>query len=302
VLIAKSKFLNNVRFVVEHFIIQPGPAGRADRGFTLIELLVVIAIVGLLASLLLPVLARTKNKATQLACGNQVRQLAIAWTLYANDNGDTLAYNLGATEILQMLGRGERYNWANSVLNWELDSHNTNQLLNTQAALGEYLAGNAHVFLCPSDRVVSGIQKQAGWTRRSRSYSMNAMVGDAGEFTRTGVNVNNPYYRQYLKFEQILSPAETFVFVEEHPDSVNDGYFLNKAGELEWHDLPASWHNQAANLVFADAHIESKVWRNISTRKPHRPDGADLPFAIDAVEAEDYFWLMRRTSSRSAAN
>jgi prepilin-type N-terminal cleavage/methylation domain-containing protein/prepilin-type processing-associated H-X9-DG protein len=284
---------NSVPVVVEN-LAKPG------RGFTLIELLVVLAVLGLLASLLFPALARGKRKAAQIACANQARQLAIAWSMYAHEQEDLLPYNLGATEIYQILARDERHNWANSVLNWERDAHNTNELLNTKAALGPYLAGNAQVFLCPSDRVVSDIQKQAGWSRRSRSYSMNAMVGDAGEFTRTGVNVNNPYYQQYLKFSQIHSPAETFVFIEEHPDSINDGYFLNKPRSLEWHDLPASWHNSGANLAFADGHIASRIWRSNSTRKPPRPDGADLPFAIPPGDTEDFQWLMRRTSSRDA--
>jgi prepilin-type N-terminal cleavage/methylation domain-containing protein/prepilin-type processing-associated H-X9-DG protein len=274
----------------------------SGRGFTLIEMLVVLAILGLMASLLLPALARGKRKATQITCASQARQLALAWTLYASDQEDVLPYNLGATEIFQMLARGERHNWANSVLNWELDPHNTNDTLNTEAALGIYLGRNAQVFRCPSDRVVSAIQRQAGWSHRSRSYSMNAMVGDAGEFTSTGVNVNNPYYRQYLKLDQITAPSETFVFVEEHPDSVNDGYFLNRPTQLEWHDLPASWHNDAANLAFADGHIQSRRWRISSTRKPHQPDGADLPFAIQPDEAKDFLWLMSRTSSRGRAN
>ena len=125
---------------------------------------------------------------------------------------------------------------------------------------------------------------------------MNAMVGDAGEFTRSGDNVNNPAYRQYLRMSDFTAGAQIFVFIEEHPDSINDGYFLNRAGTYEWNDLPASYHNGAANLTYADGHAEPHRWVSASTRKPHRPDGADLPFKISGGEAADYYWLLKRTS------
>ena len=57
---------------------------------------------------------------------------------------------------------------------------------------------------------------------------MNAMVGNAGEYLQAGANVNNPDYVQFLKLGQIPQPARIFVLTEEHPDSVNDGYFLNQ--------------------------------------------------------------------------
>ncbi|MDA1277847.1 MAG: prepilin-type N-terminal cleavage/methylation domain-containing protein [Verrucomicrobia bacterium] len=105
-------------------------------GFTLVELLVVIAIISILSSLLLSSLTQAKSKGNQILCLSNHRQLTLAWLLYAQDSEDRLAYNLGATEIKEILRRGQGYNWANSVLNWELDADNTNILLNAQAALG----------------------------------------------------------------------------------------------------------------------------------------------------------------------
>ncbi|MBA4147991.1 MAG: type II secretion system protein [Verrucomicrobia bacterium] len=275
--------------------VRRGP-NHGCKGFTLIELLLVIAVIVILASLLFPALSRAKNRGEQISCFGNARQLGLAWIMYADENADRLVSNFGATEILQRVAQGEKGNWADSVLNWELDFGNTNLALNTEAALGRYLGGSPRLFKCPSDRVVSSLQRSAGWTERSRSYSMNAMVGDAGEFTQGGANVNNPYYHQFLKLSEFKSTSSIFVFIEEHPDSINDGYFLNRANKLEWHDLPASWHNGSANLTFADGHTESRRWINDITRRPAQPDGANLPLTLSYADSADFKWIIQRTS------
>jgi len=225
-----------------------------------------------------------------------VRQLAMALTLYANDNEDRLAYNMGATEIQQILREGQKFNWANSVLDWELSPGNTNVVLNTDASLGSYAGGSAKVFRCPSDRALSQVQREAKWTERSRSISMNAMVGNAGEFSVDGKNVNNPSYVQFLKLGDIPAPEKIFAFIEEHPDSINDGYFLNKAYSWEWIDLPASHHNGGASLSFTDGHQESRKWSRSSTKKPAQPDAAKLPFGLEPDDRDDFRWLIDRMS------
>lgn len=268
------------------------------------ELLTGVATVALLASLTLPALNKAKTRGQSVFCLNNSRQLTLAWTLYSQENEDRLACNLGAGEIKRMLAENRHYNWANSVLDWETTPDNTNAWLNTDGALGGYLSRNAGVFKCPADRALSDLQRPLGWTSRSRSVSMNAMVGDAGEFTRNGTNSNNPYLHQYRKMHEFGSAGDIFVFVEEHPDSINDGYFLNKApdrsGEIapQWTDLPASHHAGAANLSFGDGHSESHRWKVADTRKPARPQGANLPFPIPNGDRGDFDWLMQRTSTK----
>lgn len=275
----------------------PAPASDKTRGgFTLVELLVVVAVVAVMAGLLVPALLRARATATGMACLNHQRQLGLAWLLYAGDFQETLPQNFGESDTRRTVADSRFLNWANNVLNWELDPLNTNTAALVAGGLGPYARGAVEIFRCPSDRVLSDLQRGAGWKLRVRSISMNAMVGDAGEFTSSGRNVNNPYHRQFFRQSQIPEPARIFVFIEEHPDSVNDGYFLNKPAGYEWIDLPASWHNGGANLVFADGHAESHRWRSASTRRPARPDGAQLPFAVGPEDDGDFDWLMERTT------
>lgn len=292
-----AQVLNRFRLVRKRFDKAIPEAISAEQGaFSLIELLVVLSVIGVLSSLLLPAIARAKSKGQSIVCLNNLRQLNLAWMTYAHDNNDRLAYNLGATEIRQMLARGQQYNWANSVLNWELDADNTNTALNTDAALGSYMARNSRVFKCPADFVVSSLQRKAGWSERSRSISMNAMVGDAGEFTQGNTNINNPSYRQFFKLGDILEASAVFIFIEEHPDSINDGYFVNRSSAATWTDLPASYHGGSANLSFADGHAESHEWVLPRTKPAAKPDAAGLPFSLAENERADFYWLMRRTS------
>ena len=276
---------------------------RASRhAFTLVELLVVIAVIGILASLLVPAIARASGSGRLIFCQNNLRQLGIAWMVYAQDHEDRITYNLGATEISAMLKAGGRFNWANSLLNWEVDPSNTNDLLNTQASLGPYVSANAAVFRCPSDNVVSRVQRAAGWTHRSRTYSMNAMVGNAGDFTLGGTNVNNPDYKQFMTISEINAPASIFAFIEEHPHSINDGYFLNKGYSTEWYDLPASYHNGGANLAFADGLQELRHWLRDSTKKTPVPAAATFPLELSANDLADLKWVVSRMSTHSESD
>src|ERR1044071_5085449 len=99
-------------------------AKRARHGFTIVELLVVVAVIAILASMLLPAIARASGQGRQIFCQNNLRQLGLAWTVYAGDHDDRITYNLGSTDIKAMLARGQHYNWANSLMNWELNPSN----------------------------------------------------------------------------------------------------------------------------------------------------------------------------------
>src|SRR6185437_3202334 len=146
--------------------------------------------------LLFPSLNAAHEKARSIACINNTRQLTQAWMLYADEYDDWLPYNVGSSSGNGIATNATVLNWVHGVMSWGLDSDNTNLVDLTGASLGPYVSSSTTVYRCPSDRALSSIQRQAGWTARARSYSMNALVGDAGPASANGYNLNNPYYQQ----------------------------------------------------------------------------------------------------------
>jgi prepilin-type N-terminal cleavage/methylation domain-containing protein/prepilin-type processing-associated H-X9-DG protein len=258
-------------------------------GFTLVELLVVMAIIGILAGLLLSVLESSKASARGISCQNNTRQLAMALLMYADDHSQWLPYNLGGAAARTNI------NWAAGTLDWELSPDNTNLADLTDASLGPYVAKVAAIYRCPSDSALAALQRAAGWNSRVRSYSLNASVGDAGEISISGVNTNNPGYAQFFKLTAIPAPARIFVFLDEHPDSITDGYFVNRSYYPEWIRLPASWHNGGAAFSFADGHAESHAWQCASTMPPSVPDAAGLPIDV-SDNPRDFNWVIAHMS------
>lgn len=280
------------------------PGKEFCQAFTLIELLVVIAIIGVLASLLLPALARAKAKAQGISCINNTHQLILAWILYADDHNGRLPYNLGGSSGPRTVAKPSDINWVNNIMDWELHPDNTNVETITKASLGNYTRQMVNAYRCPGDKVLSAIQREASWQARVRSYSMNAMMGDAGEVSQTGSNRNNPGYAQFFSLTSIPTPSAIFVFLDEHPDSINDGYFINrpyyKNGILdaEWIDLPASYHNGAASFSFADGHSESHHWRYSLTKPPAQNDVLLLPEDVPIDKESDFEWVIQHMSVR----
>jgi prepilin-type processing-associated H-X9-DG protein/prepilin-type N-terminal cleavage/methylation domain-containing protein len=268
---------------------------RATHAFTLVELLVVIAVIAILAGLLLPVLSQAKSKGHSLSCLNNQRQLVLAWQVHADDHEDRAAANFGKLQVLEEVANGTYRNWVNNVMDWTDNPMNTNTALLFAGGIGPYLGGVDNVFRCPSDFALSDWQRQLGWRSRVRSYSMNLMVGDAGDFSASGSNTNNPSYRQFFTTAEISQPSDIFVFIEEHPDTLDDGYFLNKPYSTNWIDLPASYHSGGANVAFADGHVEQHKWVVSSTRYPARAHILPYPLTLDGGAA-DYSWVVQHMS------
>ena len=251
---------------------------RNRVGFTLIELLVVIAIIAILAAMLLPALTRAKLSAQATACSNNIKQLGFGWFLYCDENQGLLVNNSSMTDT-----RTYRQSWVNNIQDWGMSTENTNPAFVLSGKLASYVANNVRVYKCPSDQSLA----QNG--SRLRSISLNSLVGDP----LINPNRFNPNWIQFLKMTQFPRPSTFYVFIEEHPDTINDGYFMNQWDQIKWGNLPASYHDGAANLSWADGHVERHRWLSNTVRPPVK-GGAGGGF-VPSPPA-DYLWLRERTS------
>ena len=271
---------------------------RARVGFTLIELLVVVAIIGILAGLLLPALSRSKSRAQAIKCVSNYKQLMMAWSMYSGDFNGRLVYNLGGNPALRTFAPTTSPNWVNNIMDWNSapNSDDTNLTFATVSLLSPYTGYSASIYHCPADHALSDVQKAAGWDHRVRSVAMNAMVGDPGSLLWWGVNINNPNFQQFMRESDFPDPSSIFVFLDEHPDSISDGYFLNTPTPQQWVDLPGSYHNNSGSFIFADGHSEIHRWQDASTLLPPQPGVVHWPIELRPDELTDFNWVIQHTS------
>jgi prepilin-type processing-associated H-X9-DG protein len=276
-------------------------------------LLVVIAIIAILASLLLPALSTAKARAHATRCVSNMKQMMVAFRLYADDHNGIFVPNTynGADGWL----RGWLdFNGANPD-NWDRDS-----LLNPQrAVLGPYTREPA-IYQCPADW--STVAKPGeGRVRRIRSLALSQAIGTWADgkspthgvwLDSAGVAPANPggRWRVYAGERDVIRPGpqELWVFIDEHPASINDGAFgfrmPNSPADTSsqgWVDFPAGFHNDSGSLAFMDGHVELHKWvESVSRGAGGLSSRVETRSALhqgNIPENRDILWLARRTSA-----
>jgi prepilin-type N-terminal cleavage/methylation domain-containing protein len=288
----------------------PREQALKKKGFTLIELLVVIAIIAILASLLLPVLSRSKAGAQGIACLNNIQQLANAWLSYSLDNRGVLLFSdAGGAQG----SSGSAFTWITGMIDFDTTNPSNwdTQTDIAKSPLYTYCGRQPAIWRCPGDpsTIIPSTGPNTGQSMpRVRSYSMSAWFAgwDGVGSTSFGEGCASPPWQMYLKLNDLLNPGpgQTILLWDERDDTINTGNFLidmtgfpnePQLTQFNW-DFPSCYHVGAGCLAFGDGHAEIKKWLDYRTAPPLRTTDWAYGDIIQSPRNQDIVWLQNHAT------
>jgi prepilin-type N-terminal cleavage/methylation domain-containing protein len=284
-----------------------------QNGFTLIELLIVIAIIALLAGMLLPGLAKAKQKAHGIQCLNNLRQITLGWLNYAHENEDVFL-----CAMPPLIGASVNTAWMGGYLDFDpANRSNWDVAVDIKASpIWSYCGGSPGIFKCPADQstVIPNSGPQAGkQVSRVRSISMSGWIGGIGGLSMPGPlrglpGMSSPPWRFYRKLSAFNDPGPsmTTLFGDQREDTINTGSFITDMSGFgtsptftQWvDDLPGSYHGSAGGLSFVDGRAEVRRWKDSRTMPPMIKGKQRGAFIEVQSNNADILWLQHRTTRK----
>lgn len=222
--------------------------------FTLIELLVVIAIIAILAAMLLPALARAKDRAKATACMNNLRQIGIATVAYI---GDYSKYP-GAI-ALNDAGQPFRYIWPTRLLT-EMGNNRAAFWCPAAKVEEQWNTNSNKTFPTPNPDVISHRTKFTlgynDWGAGPNNWQASPQLGLGGDVMRDGIELPS-----IIKDSKVARPSDMIMLGDAYANGDFDAN-IDPTNPAEW---PARRHGnlQRCNLMFADGHAETARRRDV---------------------------------------